>query len=67
LGTVSRVPRPAWVLDPHEQSSLEPDLVCHGRYAILRMADAVLPREVFAGILDLTNTLRGPPVAVVSA
>ena len=36
-------------------------LVCHGRYAIFQMAAAALPKEVFAGILGLINTLRGPP------
>ncbi len=36
-------------------------LVRHGRYAIFQMAAAALPREVFAGIFDLINTLRGPP------
>jgi hypothetical protein len=42
-------------------------LVRHGRYAIFQMAAAALPREVFAGILGLINTLRGPPGAAVSA
>ena len=41
--------------------------VRHGRYAIFQMAEAALPREVFAGILGLINTLRGPPAAEVSA
>ena len=41
-------------------------LVRHGRYAIFQMAEAALPREVFAGILGLINTLRGPPIASVS-
>ena len=41
-------------------------LVRHGRYAIFQIAAAALPREVFAGILGLINTLRGPPGAVVS-
>ena len=36
-------------------------LVRHGRYAIFQMAAAALPKEVFAGILGLINTLRGPP------
>lgn len=36
-------------------------LVRHGRYAIFQMAEVALPREVFAGILGLINTLRGPP------
>jgi hypothetical protein len=41
-------------------------LVRHGRYAIFQMAAAALPKEVFAGILGLINTLRGPPVTTVS-
>ena len=41
--------------------------VRHGRYAIFQMAEAALPRAVFAGILGLINTLRGPPPAAVSA
>jgi hypothetical protein len=40
-------------------------LVRHGRYAIFQMAAAALPKEVFAGILGLINTLRGPPVTAV--
>jgi hypothetical protein len=31
------------------------------------MAEAALPRAVFAGILGLINTLRGPPAEVLSA
>jgi len=31
------------------------------------MAEAVLPRQVFAGILMLINRLRGPPAVTVSA
>ena len=42
-------------------------LVRHGRYAIFQMAAAALPKEVFAGILGLINTLRGPPASAVSA
>jgi hypothetical protein len=42
-------------------------LVCHGRYAIFQMAEAALPRRVFAGILELINGLRGPPFTAVSA
>jgi hypothetical protein len=42
-------------------------LVSHGRYAIFQMAAAALPREVFAGILGLINTLRGPPAEAVLA
>jgi hypothetical protein len=36
-------------------------LVHHGRYAIFQMAASALPREVFAGILGLINSLRDPP------
>jgi hypothetical protein len=36
-------------------------LVRHGRYAIFQMAAAAPPKEVFAGILGLINSLRGPP------
>jgi hypothetical protein len=42
-------------------------LVRHGRYAIFQMAAAALSRDVFAGILGLINTLRGPPEPAVSA
>jgi hypothetical protein len=42
-------------------------LVRHGRYAIFQMAEAALPRQVFASILTLINGLRGPPFAAVSA
>ncbi len=42
-------------------------LVRHGRYAIFQMAEAALPRHVFAGILALINGLRGPPSTAVSA
>ncbi len=41
-------------------------LVRHGRYAIFQMAEAALPRAVFAGILGLINGLRDPPAATVS-
>ncbi len=41
-------------------------LVRHGRYAIFQMAAAALPQAVFAGILGLINTLRGPPVTTVT-
>ena len=41
-------------------------LVRHGRYAIFKMAEAALPRAVFAGILGLINGLRDPPAATVS-
>ncbi len=42
-------------------------LVRHGRYAIFQMAEAALPRRVFAGILLLINGLRGPPAEAASA
>ena len=38
-------------------------LVRHGRYAIFQMAEAALPRQVFAGIPGLINGLRDPPAA----
>jgi hypothetical protein len=38
-------------------------LVHHGRYAIFQMAEAALPRQVFAGVLGLINGLRDPPAA----
>ena len=41
-------------------------LVGHARYAVFQMAEAALPRAVFAGILDLINGLRQPPVVTVS-
>ena len=42
-------------------------LVRHGRYAIFQLAEAALPRQVFASILALINGLRGPPFTAVSA
>jgi hypothetical protein len=42
-------------------------LVRHGRYAIFQMAEAALPRQVFASILALINGLRGPPSTAMSA
>ncbi len=42
-------------------------LVHHDRYAIFQMAAAARPREVFAGILGLINTLRGPPAGAACA
>ena len=41
-------------------------LVRHARYAVFQVAEAALPREVFAGGLDLINGLRGPPAAAMS-
>jgi len=37
-------------------------LVRHGRYAIFQMAEVAIPRDVFAAILDMIKTLRGPPL-----
>jgi len=37
--------------------------VHHGRYAIFQMAEAALPRQVFAGVLGPINGLRDPPAA----
>jgi hypothetical protein len=42
-------------------------LVRHARYAVFQMAEAALPRTVFAGILGLINGLRGPPAVTVQA
>ncbi len=41
-------------------------LTGHARYAVFQMAEAALPRRVFAGVLALINGLRDPPVATVS-
>lgn len=41
-------------------------LVRHARYAIFQLAEAALPRAVFAGVLDLINGLRGPPAVAVA-
>ena len=40
--------------------------VRHARYAVFQMAEAALPREVLAGVLDLINGLRGQPAAAMS-
>lgn len=42
-------------------------LVRHGRYAIFQMAEVAIPQDVFAAILDMINTLRGPPARAVYA
>ena len=42
-------------------------LVPHGRYAIFQMAEVAIPRDVFAAILSMINTLRGPPSGATSA
>jgi len=41
-------------------------LVRHARCAVFQIAEAALPREVFAGVLGLINGLRGPPVEAAS-
>ncbi len=41
-------------------------LVRHARYAIFQIGEAALPRTIFAGLLDLINSLRAPPVVTVS-
>ncbi len=41
-------------------------LVRKARYAIFRMAEAALPRQVFTDILAMISGLRGPPTATVS-
>ena len=43
-----------------------PRLVRHPRYAVFQFAEAALPRDVFAGALELINGLRGPPVELTS-
>jgi hypothetical protein len=35
-------------------------LVRHARYAVFQLAEAALPRAVFAGILDRIKNLRDP-------
>ena len=42
-------------------------MVRHARYAIFQIAEAALPRRVFAGIRGLINGLRGPPIEALSA
>src|SRR6056297_2558182 len=42
-------------------------LVRHARYAVFQLAEAAMPREVFAGVLSLINGLRGPPAETASA
>jgi hypothetical protein len=42
-------------------------LVRHARYAIFQMAEAALPRRVFAGILARINGLRAPPAEAACA
>lgn len=42
-------------------------MVRHARFAVFQMAEAALPRAVFAGALDLINGLRGPPAEAASS
>lgn len=42
-------------------------LVRHGRYAIFQMAEVAIPRDVFTAILNMINTLRGPPPGATCA
>jgi len=42
-------------------------LVRHARYAVFQLAEAALPRVVFAGVLDRINGLRGPPAEALPA
>jgi len=42
-------------------------LVRHARYAAFQMAEAALPRKVFARIVALINGLRGPPTQIACA
>lgn len=37
-----------------------------GRYAVFQLAEAAVPRAVFAGIITLINGLRGPPQLAVA-
>lgn len=39
-------------------------LIRHARYAVFQMAEAALPRALFAGVLSMINGLRAPPVKV---
>ena len=42
-------------------------LVRHGRYAIFQMTEVAIPQDIFAAIVDMINTLRGPPARAVYA
>ncbi|MEO1088993.1 MAG: IS1380 family transposase [Pseudomonadota bacterium] len=42
-------------------------LVRHARYAVFQLAEAALPRAVFAGVLDRINGLRDPPAQATYA
>jgi hypothetical protein len=41
--------------------------VHHARFTVFQYAEEALSREVFAGMVDLINGLRGPPAVVASA
>lgn len=42
-------------------------LVRPGCYAIFQMAEVAIPRDVFTAILNMINTLRGPPPGATCA
>ncbi|MEO1018635.1 MAG: transposase, partial [Pseudomonadota bacterium] len=48
-------------------TSLRHQLVKHARYAMFQLAEAALPREIFAGMIGLISGLRGPPAVAASA
>ncbi len=58
-----------WSLTSLRKRLIKPGarLVRHARCAVFQMAEAALPRSIFAGILDLINRLCGPPAEAVSA
>lgn len=41
--------------------------MCHARYSVFHLAEAALPRAVFAGRLGLITGMRGVPAMVLSA
>ena len=64
-----------WEIPPLPWTNLSPPfsiktgarLLRHGRYAAFQMAEASLPRAVFAGLHDLIIGLRDPPAGALSA
>ena len=38
-------------------------VVCHARYVAFQMAEAAIPRDLFAGVLQMIGELRPPPVS----
>lgn len=42
-------------------------LVRHGRYAIFQMPEVAIPRDAFASVLNMINSLRGPPPGATCA